>query len=237
MALYFDRLSFMADDIVKQKNKIKKNNTMNNFREGIALDQQFTNELFEGNDKKLISLLYFDMYKLFYKSHADIEAIPPYGDDYPEFVDLAVLEEVGDLNINGWVTKRHYDKNVSKGHQKNDNGSIYYGFFGINYIDEFMRNISKSCTFEENLLIIKVCIDRNIYDVFVMADDTDELKYSVYFENNNEQNLLFVSKSSTLEADVENYVRNGGNVEVRTLFPEVYKKTYFQDYSGYVRTR
>ena len=236
MTDYFDRLSFMADDIVKQKRKIKKDFTVKNFKESVTLVQNFTNELFNGNNPKLISLLYFDAYKLFYKSHADIEAVPPYGDSYPEFVDLAVLDEVDSLSVNGWITKKHYDRDAAAGHSYNEQEYTYYGCLSISYIDEYMRNISKTSSFEQNLLRTRVYIDENVYDLLVMAID-GELKYSLYSRKNKEESLLLATTSSSLKDDVENYIANGGCPEIRTLFPEVYKEAYFRDYKSFTRVR
>lgn len=236
MTQYYDELSFIADDIVKQKYKMKQEYDINCFKESVSLDQRITKKLFNGNNPKLISLLYFDAYKLFYKSEADIEAIPPYGDSYPEFVDLAVLGEVGTLDVTGWITKKHYDSDAAAGHSYSEEYN-YYGCLSVNYVDEYMRNIKKDYTFEQNLLQSRVSIDKHVYDVLVMADENNDLSYSVFRRIKGENVLLFVSNSANLKEDIENYVSNSGNTEIRTLFPQVYKSIYFKDYSGPVRVR
>ena len=236
MTQEYDELSFIVDDIVKQKNKIKDDCDMECFKESVTLEQDITKKLFKGNNEKLISLLYFDAYKLFYKSEADIEAIPPYGDSYPEYVDLAVLAEVDSLEISGWLTKKHYDLDAAAGHSYSEEYN-YYGSLAISYIDEYMRIIKKDHTFEQNYLQSKITIDKHAYNVLVMADDNDELRYSVYRRKNGENTLLFVSTSTTLKDDIENYISASGNLEVRSLFPQVYKESYFKEYNTPVRVR
>lgn len=226
-----DKLYDIADLVNEQKDKLRNRPNFESFEESIALVQECNNYLFVGNPVKLIKLLSYDAYSLFFNSNSDIEVKEAtYGDSLKEVVDMGVSQNKSNQNhIYGGLTSFFIDPNIKNFRDLEKN--TFYGSLNVTYVDDEIGHYSRRFSFRKERLLITTKINDKVYEEEVILSHTGVLTYYVKCDQICTDRPILVADENNINNALRSYIDENETDEIKFLFPEVFKKEYFKEFN------
>lgn len=226
MSLLYDRrLSDIEKIVFKLKNRLSNDQSIDNFKNAIDFSREATSYFYFKNDERLINLLDYDMFNLFYNSTNDIKIRSmDLKADSNELLDMHVPKE-NEEHIYGHLTKRYVNKhpiNISV-----FDNYTFYGSFEVFYINQKLSQ-RRFLFRKDGLVITNILNGITIIENIEIKDD--KIYYNISFPLANGEHSYISVRIDNLEDEINRFISITNFTDIKLIFPELFHKEYFECY-------